>query len=126
MKNNKNTILIILCVFLVFEVICFCGYKILSYFVNESELRGFATFAAEHIQGDDEFAAKYGTPVSVELNPDVSIVENTRTDMDISFIVTVESGEKYLVLINYSFDLENDYYTYKEVKQLKGNIRADE
>ena len=100
---------------------------IISKINNYAIYRSNVALMWEYVADDEEFAQKYGEPVSYEYNFDSQVIYTNLIDdgRQASFYVTVESGTKYLVTVSWECREDKDsvfrYVEVEESRSLFGN-----
>ena len=93
---------------------------IISKINNYAIYRSNVALMWEYVADDEEFAQKYGEPVSYEYNFDSQVIYTNLIDdgRQASFYVTVESGTKYLVTVSWECRTDQEsVFKYVEVNK---------
>jgi hypothetical protein len=118
-KMKKKKIIIIVSIIvgvILFNVVCFFGYKALANHQKEVYKNGIQNNVKEFILNDEYFKSTYGDPVSVEF-PDDAKYEELKGTFKIIVGSVVETGGnvKYDVTVNVTSDGNSFQYEYASV-----------
>ena len=117
MSTKKQTFIIILCVVLVIAL-----FGVAYTFVKKHELNekndAIIEIVRSYIQTDENFEQQYGKCISVSQS-DENIEPTAEKIYTVPCVVTVESGIKYFVWIDFDYSEETDKFTYISVTEIK-------
>lgn len=103
-RNKRRIIIFIVIGVVVFNVICFIGYRAMYTWMQNGEKQSVCNEIEEYMKEDNTFESLYGEVVSVELNPDEEWQRLQQYEELIPCIVTVEDGSRYYVWVDYYSD----------------------
>lgn len=117
MKKKKIIIIIAIIVgVIIFNAICFFGYRALTNHQKEVYKNGIQNNVKEFILNDEYFRSTYGDPIAVEFPDDAEYEEVKGTiKIIVGSVVEIGGNVKYDVTVNVTSDGNSFQYEYASV-----------
>ena len=117
-RNKRRIIILIVIGVVVFQVICFIGYRALDTWMRNGEKQSVCDEIEAYMKEDDSFGSLYGEVVSVKPDPDGEWQRLEQYEELIPCIVTVENGNVYSVWVIFYSDPFATEIRYDRVEQI--------
>ena len=117
MTQKKKTIIILISVFVAFEIVCGIGYVTFNSYFKKMERQEIMTIVSDYIMSDENFAAQYGSVQTISWNDEKQFQKIHGYECVVPCLVTTIDGQVFEVDMRFNFENSKRNFFYDAVIQ---------